>query len=173
MQKKIKNWDKVVQKLIDGDPKYTYFGVDLKKATVSIGNRSTTPHTFIIFQQRGDTYHLLVHHNQQHIFNESIESFKMILDESDQENIRVFVKSPDYTVEYPDSSIDSDERHKLLLLQENMHFTSSIMYDSKLNTVSHIQALDDNDRLHLRNVILGYLGELNADILNVVISSDA
>lgn len=161
-----KLWRDCSNELLNGNTDYQYFSVSGGVPTFAVGNKSLTPHTQIIFWQKGTERITSGLYNQKPVVGtkeetEEMSPVKVIVNESKKDRVKLLIMNGEYSEKYPINDVDSDKHHRLLLLQENRFFISAVLYDSKLgNKITVLQVGDDSGREQLRHLVLSYLGEL-------------
>lgn len=169
-----KKWDKAKDKLITGKKDYFFYMVNNKEMVFSIGNKSTEPHTLIVFWQIGSKKMVKGFYNKQPIEqlgenSENDETIRIIVDASSKNNMEIMVTDEDLKEVYPGKFTDDEQQHKLVILQENRYFTDVTIYDSSLGmTPARIPFNEEKSRKSLRNCILSFLGSLDSNIYRVV-----
>lgn len=179
MEKKLfdKKCNNAVKKIMKGSKDYWYYIIDTEEKSFSTFDKNIIPHTLIVFWEIGDKKIVKGFYN-----NKAIETFteeekdeeivNMILNIKDKMEMEVIISYKDMNEIY-NKGFNENEKHKLIVFQENQFFTECIIYDSQLsNPPSHILFTEELTREHLKNFTLAILGSCSENIYEIVMKDE-
>jgi hypothetical protein len=156
--------ENAMEKVMEGNKNFSFYLVSENEAIRTVLGKNVKPHTLIIFLQIGEEVFIRAFYNGKNIdFQKDNPSEKhkiaCIFDSKNKKNPEIIIRS-DEDIEIYSKEFKDDKHHRVIIYQENRHFTEIINYDSKANMPpARIVFNNDDECKLLKNLALSILGK--------------